>query len=92
MSNFAVYRPLNFEISEDGVLSYDATMLISRAELLPERPLNIMISCPGDLPFVVFGYAGENDSDFRLFSISISGYDGSYIIERLPEVNEDPQE
>lgn len=92
VSNFAVYRPLNFEISEDGVLSYDATMLISRAELLPERPLNIMISCPGDLPLVVLGYAGENDSDFRLFSISISGYDGSYIIERLPEVNEDPQE
>ena len=80
VSDFKVLS-LSFEgMDENGSMVHFATTeLYSQAELKPERPLMVGMSCDSTIPCYGISYVDENGVT-RNFAIEVSGMDGSVLL------------
>lgn len=70
------------EVYDDGTVSYAAEPLYSLEHLIPDGPLVVRMSFPGDMPAYGISYVDEyGDGMTHCLTVEISGEDGSLILQ-----------
>lgn len=69
------------EISEDGTVSYDSKPIYSLDRLMPERPLVVRMTFPGDAPTYGISYVDESGDGMKhKLTVEVSGEDGTLLL------------
>lgn len=76
--DFHIYRLSFSDIDSEGNPVFETEQIYEQEELSRERPLQVALTFPGDLPTVGFSYVLQ-DGQESLFSIGQSGKDGSLV-------------
>ena len=78
VEDFRVFA-MNMSINDNGEPSYDPEEVFRAPELKEDTPIAVPLNFPGDFSLNGFCYK-ESDGEFKTFTISQSGMDGSLVI------------
>ena len=70
------------EIADDGSMSFFYDELYFHGDLLPGMGLSVKMSLPETIPFYGISYR-DNSGAERIFSVNLSGYDGSVYLTEI---------
>ena len=73
------------EISDEGYLSFFYEELYNHGELTPEKGLAVTMNLPETIPFYAVSYTDGTGTE-RVFSVNLSGFDGSVYLEDISGV------
>lgn len=76
--DFHIYRLSFNDVDSEGNPVFETEQIYAQEELSRERPLQAVLTFPGDMPTVGFSYVRQDGQECR-FSIGQSGKDGSLI-------------
>lgn len=79
VSDFRLYELKMIDVSADGKPKFSRNKVYGPKEILPDRPLVLNVSFPGDMSAYGFSYSC-NGID-RVYSIMVSGKDGSLVVD-----------
>ncbi|MBR3997584.1 MAG: hypothetical protein IKI93_04490, partial [Clostridia bacterium] len=80
--NFKVLSLTLNEITDDGYVSFFFEDLYAYGELTPDKGLAIKMSLPETIPFYGISYTDGTGAD-RVFSVNLSGFDGSVYLAEI---------
>ena len=80
--NFRVLALTFLDVDEAGHASFEQSELFTLPELRADEALAVPMSFPGDIPSNGFSYE-DADGTTRLFTLSMSGMDGSLVVAPL---------
>ena len=80
VTDFALMSLCIREVYDDGTISYCAEPLYSAESLMPERPLVVRMSFPGDIPAYGISYVDSGDGMTHCLTVEIRGEDGSLML------------
>lgn len=80
--DFRVLALAILDVDEAGHTTFEQTELFALPELRADEPLAVPMSFPGDIPSNGFSYV-DADGTTRLFTLSMSGMDGSLVVAPL---------
>lgn len=82
VKDFTLWAIEIYDVDEEGNPKFYCGDILDMGTLTPEEDKLVIIDFPGDLPQYAVSYR-EADGTFKRFSVSISGYDGSLVLEEL---------
>ena len=80
--NFKVIALTLNEITDDGYMSFSFKDLYIHGDLTPDKGLAVKMSLPETIPFYGISYTDGTGAD-RVFSVNLSGFDGSVYLAEI---------